>query len=394
MFLSPIELFVMFAAGTVVLIASAVTVVWNITKSQRKRLAIIEESEKRFRALIEHCSDVVLLFNEQGRIIFASPSLQLILGYSMEDLNVLSVWNIVHADDTAGMEVFRQHLINSSAQLICSQSRIRHKDGSWRWIEFSANNLLQEPAVRAVVVNFRDITAHYTAQEDLKQLARRVMLAREEENRYISRELHDSIGALINAAKLEINRTIYKSKPAKFKAIRGSLNEAEKLLGQTIIEVRRILGKLRPLVLDRFGFKKALENFCEEFQEKTGINILLEDAGLIARLPQQMEIVLFRIVQEALHNVEQHADAKEVTITLLIENKTLTMSIADNGRGFDHTNHQSQDGHFPLGIVGMKERAKSLGGSLRIHSELQKGTEIFFQSPFNGAETFHEQKTN
>ncbi len=161
-----------------------------------------------------------------------------------------------------------------------------------------------------------------------------------------------------------------------------------RMLGHAVAEVERISRDLRPGVLDHLGLVSVLHDTGREFARRTGVPVRLAGVRLTGRLPPATELALYRILQEALRNVEQHAHARQVTVDLNLQDDGVRLAINDDGVGFSPnlrvTGKKEQDG---LGLLGMRERATHLGGTLTIRSLRRAGTEIEARipvSPMNG----------
>ena len=148
------------------------------------------------------------------------------------------------------------------------------------------------------------------------------------------------------------------------------------MLGQTVEEVQRIARNLRPSVLDQLGLVAALRATTTEFADRTGVAVKLACAQLTARLPADTELTLYRILQEALRNVEKHARARHVTVRLR-QRTFIQLAINDDGIGFDPEHHAARrKGKGGLGLLSMRERATYVGGAFKIKSVRGAGTEI------------------
>jgi signal transduction histidine kinase len=154
------------------------------------------------------------------------------------------------------------------------------------------------------------------------------------------------------------------------------------MLGQTAEEVERISRNLRPSVLDELGLAAVLRDTSTEFAERTGVSVKLACVQLTARLPADTELTLYRILQEALKNVEKHARARHVTVRLRQQGAFVQLAIKDDGIGFDPDHHPAKrKGKGGLDLFSMQERANYLGGALDVESALGKGTTIRAQIP-------------
>ncbi|MDP1809502.1 MAG: sensor histidine kinase [Actinomycetota bacterium] len=207
-------------------------------------------------------------------------------------------------------------------------------------------------------------------QEALDQLMHRISRAHEEERKRISRELHDGIAQNLSGIILDVGY---------LKAVIGEpeaqkhLQELTDLAKETVIDLRRILNDLRPVILDSQGLAPTLGQHVEKFGRETNIEIELK-MDLAQRLPPGMEITIFRIVQEALNNVKKYAQAKAVTVAVGLDSDSVGVTIQDDGQGFDLV--KGLQDHRGFGLVNMKDRAESIGGTIDVATQPGAGTTI------------------
>jgi signal transduction histidine kinase len=204
---------------------------------------------------------------------------------------------------------------------------------------------------------------------------RRVVEAQELERRRLARELHDETGQALTSILLGLKALEEKLGDADSRAAAAALRE---LVVETLQDVRRLAVELRPSALDDFGLVAALERLTTSFSEQTGIEIDFEASLADERLPEEVEIALYRIVQESLTNVVKHAHARHVSILLALrEGRAVKVVIEDDGHGFDVA--ESANGGY--GLMGMRERLALLGGRLQIESNGETGTTVAAEVP-------------
>lgn len=210
------------------------------------------------------------------------------------------------------------------------------------------------------------------ADAKLKELTQRIFDTQEEERGRVARELHDGISQILVGVRyaMELARRQLKAGDPKAPA---SLDRSFDMLGGALTEVRRISRDLRPGVLDDLGLGPALQALAEEFEKRTGIKTGLETVVFRNRLDEEARIALFRIAQEALTNIERHAEATEVSIKLAGHRTGATLLVSDNGQGFDPS-ETSKTGRG-IGLRNMAERMEQLDGTLTI-THLSSGTAI------------------
>lgn len=215
------------------------------------------------------------------------------------------------------------------------------------------------------------------ADERLRALAHRSVLFNLQERRRFSRELHDGINQLMVSV-------LYRMELAQRRLAQGDqraledLQKGREVLNDAIQEVRRISHDLRPSILDDLGFESALGNLLEQFSERTGIRLRTEVSLEAVQLPEAIEITLYRMIQEALTNVERHADASELVLRVDAQRDAVRMDLRDNGQGFDP---QGERHRFGIGLRNMHERVELLGGNFRLDTAPGEGLRIRVSLP-------------
>ncbi len=210
--------------------------------------------------------------------------------------------------------------------------------------------------------------------EHLRLLLTHTISLQEEERQRIACEIHDGISQYLLAA-------LYETEAAKESLTRdpslamADLSRAQALLEQTSTEMRRVIYDLRPPLLDDIGFLPTLDHYIKNFSERTGIVTSLNVTGSITRLPPDDELALYRISQEALHNIHQHAQTDTAEILVDFHDHRMTMTIQDHGVGFDQA-HLDLFKVEHMGLPGMRERAESIGADLAIHAVPGSGTTV------------------
>lgn len=216
----------------------------------------------------------------------------------------------------------------------------------------------------------------------LRHLAQRVVRSQEEERVRVARELHDGIVQVLvsskfflETAQLQLDKKIAQSDaPDSVQKITSPLKRGLERLNEALIEVRRISHGLRPALLDDFGLGPAIEMLANEVREHCNFNVLFSTSGMPFAIPLTHSTALFRISQETLTNAKLHSEAANVQVALVYQQDRITLSIKDDGKGFDVRQTQT-DQRRGIGLRNMRERMEGLGGSLKIYSDNQ-GTEV------------------
>lgn len=221
------------------------------------------------------------------------------------------------------------------------------------------------------------------AKQELERLSVRLMEIQEEERTRLSRELHDEVVQNLAVLKIEINRAISHT-PTVSAELLNCLKQARRLSETTMHSVRDISLLLRPSILDDLGLGPALQFQTEDFSRRTGTHCEFEEQGLTDDLRGPLKTCVYRVTQEALRNCEKHSRATKVKVTVIQTEKDMTVEIADNGVGFSSKRNVPST-PLNLGVLGMRERAAAVGGSLNIKSAVNQGTTVKLCLPIHSA---------
>lgn len=229
---------------------------------------------------------------------------------------------------------------------------------------------------RAHLALLAEVRRRRHAEAELRALTQRVVQLQETERGSVALELHDHITQLVCAA--QIRSHLLRGTPSgRDGGRKDDAVELAAMLGRVAVEVERISQSLRPSILEHLGLSAALSASGTEFAKRTGVAVMLEVEELSARLPVDAELALFRIVQDALKNVETHAHARRLTLELTQQSGFVRLTIKDDGHGFDPDAAPAHGKRVAgLGLLGMRERAKTLGATFRLTSDAHAGTEI------------------
>ncbi|HLX11390.1 MAG TPA: PAS domain S-box protein, partial [Bacteroidota bacterium] len=232
-------------------------------------------------------------------------------------------------------------------------------------------------AVHDITLRKQAEAALRASKDQLRALADRLQAAREEERTHIAREIHDELGQMLTGLKMDVS-WIGKQLPADLPKVTQRAASMKELIDTTIVSVRKIASELRPGVLDSLGLIAAIEWQAAEFQKRTDIRCEFKCGTFDYEIDRDRSTALFRILQETLTNVARHAKASKVSIELKSEDDRIVLIVQDNGRGVTERELEQQES---LGLLGMRERAESFKGELRISGIPGKGTLIRVEIP-------------
>ncbi|MDO9528964.1 MAG: PAS domain-containing protein, partial [Syntrophales bacterium] len=263
-------------------------------------------------------------------------------------------------------------------QSIQVEESVSQKDGIHTYLSVKFPLYDERESVRGLCGIAMDITVIKKAQDQLRRLSGGVIASQEKERAAIARELHDELGQMLTALRMDCVWLMKGLGENDSQMVERALTMCN-LIDRTIDEVKDMATRLRPGVLDHLGLIDALEWYTTDFEKRTGLACFFERLN-VPHINNVLSTATYRIAQEALTNVARHSHATRVDIILEAEDGTLALTVVDNGHGFDMRNISEPD---CLGIIGMRERANLVGGNLEIQSQQGKGTQVYFRAPIN-----------
>jgi len=362
-----------------------ITLVEDIT-GQKAAEEELRASEERFRNAFANAATGMALTNLGGHFLEVNRAFCQITGYTERELVARDFPSITHPDDLPrNVDLMRQILAGEIPSYII-EKRYIHKRGGVVWVRISVSLLRDSKhQPQHLIALAEDITERKQAEESLRELSGRMLHLQDEERRRLARELHDSTAQ--NIAALGMNLGIVDQASAALdEGARKALSESLALADQCIRELRTFSYLLHPPVLDDLGLSSALAWYIEGFTKRSGIAVKLEIAADLGRLTQELELMLFRIVQESLTNIHRHSGSRTAKIRIARYANEVVLQISDQGHGIAGN---LKDGVLTLervgvGIAGMRERVRQMGGRLEIRSR-SSGTDVEVVAPLGGA---------
>ncbi|MFZ6800342.1 MASE3 domain-containing protein [Undibacterium sp. Di24W] len=359
------------------------------TKNLQKTADELMIHKRRLVGVIETAMDGILTIDEQHIIILVNPAAASIFGYTVDQLLGAAIDIVI--------PMRHRHIHNNHVSQFGARGTTRrkmgsnfddyyvtglHANGSEFPIEASISSLIENEKKFYTVI-FRDISERKIAKEkmaqyhaELSQLSSALQSIREEERKHIARELHDDLGQLLAALRMDLS-LLQRDQNLADKS-RLTLNSMDQLLLTSITTLRRIATDLRPRALDEGGLFFALQTLQKEFSQRHGVHceLIADEEQLI--LDDERSTAIFRIIQESLTNVARHAKANRVAIRFERGDQSLAFTIQDDGRGIEEG---AMNKTRSFGLVGMRERIKAMQGEFNVQSEVGKGTKIEISLP-------------
>jgi PAS domain S-box-containing protein len=343
------------------------------------------ESEERFRQIADNIDDIIWVADlNTPNLLYINPAFETIFGLSPEPLyqSLTSYKGTVHPEDRE--RVLRLMKERGDGGYASFEYRILRPDGSTRWIRtrsFPIRDTDGKPYRLAGVAE--DITERKRAETDLRDYSRRLIEAQENERKHIARELHDEVGQVLTAVRINLQSLAQSCSTVESL---NQIGDGIRVIDEALRRVRDLSFELRPSLLDDLGLAAATRWYVYRYAQRAGIkaDVEIEFEATHTRLGREVETACFRILQEALTNIARHAHAKHVFVLLTIVEGQLFLSIKDDGVGIESSGFQSNGRHrSTLGLRGMKERALAVSGNLEIVSAFLRGTEVRATFPMN-----------
>ncbi len=363
-----------------------------IWKSHQLRLR--HESEERFRSIANETPALLWMGESAGGSVFVNTRLSSFLG--VRDQTLPNWTNFVHPDDAGRVKAEAAARVAARARLTY-EARVRRADGEYRWViveglprtgargeslgyagamlDITERKLAEQKLRDANAVLAEGLEEKTRKEAEIRALSARLIHAQEEERRRLSRELHDDLSQQIAALSIGMGN-LKRGIPAEQSESRGQSDRLQQRLVDLSEVVRRMSHELHPAILQHSGLGPALRGFCREFSAVSGVQVELRLAGELCRMPSDVALTVFRIVQEALRNTAKHAHVNAAEVELVYTGQEIRLAVADRGTGFDPTARGSG-----LGLVSIRERTRLVEGTVEVESAPGHGTRLTVTIP-------------
>ncbi|CAE6861603.1 CHASE domain-containing protein [Paraburkholderia domus] len=345
-------------------------------------------NEARMMGIIRSSMEAIITVDERQNIVIFNPMAERVFGCTAMEAVGASLSRFIPERFRAGHE---RHVEQFGVTGVSDRQMGRQRvlfglraNGEEFPIEASISQI-RDGDGKLYTVMLRDITERVKAEdaqrqsrEELRELSANLQKVREEEKTRIARELHDDLGQQLTALKMDISSVEQGLETTAEPRLLQQLRGMRRLIDATVASVRRIAADLRPVMLDDLGLIPAIEWLANDFTNRYGIDVERRiEVGDINFTPTGTT-TLFRIIQEALTNVARHAEATLVTLTVHVEGGVCVLQIADNGQGASHTAASAEKS---FGLLGIRERAHMLGGTVEIHTSSGNGFKLTVTFP-------------
>jgi len=339
---------------------------------------LVKKQTREITNILKFTPSVVYIKDKEGRYTLVNTRYEELFGVHHEEVRGKTDYDIlpqVTADQfrSTDLKVLKE---KCSCQV---EAHIQQADGLHTYLAVKFPIYDESGEISGVCAILNDITAVKKAQHQLRRLSGSIMANQEKERAAIARELHDELGQVLMALRMDSVWMFDRLKKTDPMASERALAMCN-LIDKNIEDVRGMAFRLRPGVLDDLGLVDALDWYTTDFERRTEITCVFEHDN-VPPLNETVATAAYRITQEALTNVVRHAFASRVDVVLKAQNGTLALAVVDDGRGFYSLELSESEG---LGVAGMRERAALVGGILEVHSQPQKGTQVCFKVSIDG----------
>jgi len=365
-----LQLFLLFTAAPFMVLAALV-------EEHEQDALVLRESEKRFRLLADSSPSLIWMSGTDKLCTFFNQGWLKFTGRPMEEELGEGWLSGVHPNDRDHCRRLYSASFNARVdfELEC---RLRRFDGEYRWlVDFGVPRFESDGTFLGYIGSCIDITDRKTSEESLHTLTGRLISAQEEERARIARELHDDFSQRLALLGIGLGQLWKKLSPKEVEE-RESVLEMLRRTKEMSSDLHTLSHQLHSSKLEHVGLMPALHGLCKDFSEKYKIEVQFTECEFPLDVPKDVALCLFRVAQEALGNVIKHSGTKEAQVEIRTNASGISLRISDQGKGFDPAIKNPAAG---IGLVGMTERLRLVGGRLLVESETDRGTEILAEVP-------------
>lgn len=348
-------------------------------QEMKQTLTQLQQSEGRYRTLFEKAYDAIWVHDLEGNTLATNKACEILTGFSSEELMKKNICERMPENSRADIGVIEERLLHSQPVDPCCEGEISKKVKGKAIFQVTTSLITKDGKPVGFQHCARDVTDERQLQENLHYYLQQVTRAQEEERKRIARELHDDILQRLIAMSRQLEKIA--SSDALWEENLQTVRNFKKQIELAIQEMRRFTRDLRPSILDDLGLLPAIDLLSDELEQR-GIVTSFKVIGQAKRLSPEVEVMLFRIAQEASANIWRHSQASVAELIIEFIEAGVRLSIKDNGKGFNvPLKPANMASSGKLGLAGMHERAKLLGGSLKLHSGPGRGTIVTIEVP-------------
>jgi PAS domain S-box-containing protein len=345
----------------------------------------VREREAHMRAVLDASIDRIRYVDKDMRIIWGNKTTAMVHGMSPEDIVGKLCHKIFVGRDNPcqGCPTVKARETGKTERALIRQTRVKGIEGETFWDTYCVPLMNKSGKIEGYIQVARNITDQKLAEDHIHALTQQLMKAQESERQMISRELHDRVAQDLSTLKIGCD-TLFDDNPEVVPELRKKALQLSEILHKTIMTIRDLTYDLRPPSLDQLGLVSTVYQYCEDFAEQSGLSVDFHSAGMDnLQLDSNIEINVYRLIQEGLNNIKKHAKAKDVFIRLVASSPNVILRIEDDGRGFDVEERMARISNEKRMVLrNMEERVRLLQGRMFIQSRPTRGTKILIEFPY------------
>jgi len=346
----------------------------------QNNVKLLQACEAHYRGLFNSTSDAIFVRDLEGNITEVNQATSILTGYTVDDLARMNISEILTPGSLQTDMERQQVMLKGEANIQRYELELISKDKTKKIIRSTANLITKNSQAVGIQAVARDITEQKRTSDGRQFYISAITKAQEEERKRIACELHDETAQSLATLSLDIEEISRLGHQLTDETIQ-QLEQVQKKIGDINEGIRRFSSQLRPGILEKVGLVLALESLVDEINEEKKVKLQIETVGTERRLSAEAELMLFRVTQEALRNTQAHSKATEAVVRIEYTDDKVRVRISDNGKGFklpEVLDEFASQGK--LGLIGMRERVRLLGGDLSLVSKAGKGTDVIVEA--------------
>lgn len=353
----------------------------RLYQEERNIAERLRVSQAEYQELFDDANDAIFVYDTAGRLIVANRSAARLLGHQRQELEGMNIAQLLTSGSLEAIRNLEKHWLQGQQAVEPVDIQVARRDGSQLLLEGSLRLIYRREQPLAFQIIARDVTERRQMQKNMESFADQTIIAQEEERRRLARELHDDTLQDLLVVSHRLKDVTAGGHGHLTGQVQQYVEATRQLVDNSLVGLRRFIQDLRPTILDDMGLVPAIKWLSEKTRSDFGFNISLKVEGEECRLSPPVELVLFRVAQEALSNSRRHSAVSLASIAIVFRDYCVRMVATDHGHGFDIKKAGQFASEGNLGLMGMVERVRLVNGTIKIRSAPGRGTVVSVEIP-------------